>query len=254
MTEDLNRCLPNPCVASDSESLADGPWIVSGYNLYGLPHPRSQHLNRRILIGGVVDEPRAWRAYPWMREHERPAFELETVSNAGLLAAVPRLLAECKAARASVAVRSGEPQEEGESLLETLHLYSYTPGPWIAQGHLIYSALDLRSRHPNGRLLIGGVVEEDYDWRVALDTDSRPPSPEASAILQRWSAATDLLEAYLATLGVDPDSHVQSETVTIGGQSPNLLRTLQKAIDKAEGPPCLKPINGSRPQKRSTDA
>jgi len=41
----------------------------------------------------------------------------------------------------------------------------HTPGPWVARGDHIFGPKDPRSKLPNGRSLVGGVVDDHFDWR-----------------------------------------------------------------------------------------
>jgi hypothetical protein len=40
----------------------------------------------------------------------------------------------------------------------------HTPGPWVIKGYRIYGPIDPRSKHTNGRMLIGGCVDNVNDW------------------------------------------------------------------------------------------
>ena len=80
----------------NSAKHTDGPWIVHGYNVYGPVDPRSKHFNGRVLIGGVVDDVKEWRAEKPTAE-DRASFEAETKANLALLGAAPALLKALKA-------------------------------------------------------------------------------------------------------------------------------------------------------------
>lgn len=84
----------------------------------------------------------------------------------------------------------------------------HTPGPWVAEGFRIYGPLDSRSKHPNGRSLVGGVVDDFNDWRSApkdVDESRSAFREETAANARLISAAPDLAEVALAfaEVGVD---------------------------------------------------
>lgn len=43
---------------------------------------------------------------------------------------------------------------------------SHTPGPWVTNGFNIFGPSDPKSKHENGRTLVGGVVDDMNDWRA----------------------------------------------------------------------------------------
>ena len=230
--------LPNPRATSDRAAMihpTDGPFLLRDHNIYGPTDPRSRHHNGRVLIGGVVDEPSAWRGAPLDASDDWRAFEIETMANAGLMSASPALLLACRQAR-----DLGRPQAMGEAThtdiaLHLINLASYTPGPWMVSGYWIYSAVDARSRHPDGRLLIGGVVDDTIDWPTR--PHDTPPATwgEAHANAQLFAAAPELLTAYLATLGWEPvRSSGSPEPVPPPAYPASVLQLLDSAIEKAE--------------------
>lgn len=62
----------------------------------------------------------------------------------------------------------------------------YTPGPWTTDGLQIWGPLDARSKHRNGRTLIGGVVDDLNDWRA---WPSQSPDDRASFDAERKANA-----------------------------------------------------------------
>ncbi len=42
---------------------------------------------------------------------------------------------------------------------------AHTPGPWVTNGFNIFGPVDPKSKHENGRTLVGGVVDDMNDWR-----------------------------------------------------------------------------------------
>ena len=82
-----------------------------------------------------------------------------------------------------------------------------TPGPWVLQGFRIYGPPDVRSKHGNGRSLIGGVVDDGIDWRCTqLEVDGRGAFyEEAMANARLMVAAPDLLDALTALLAALED-------------------------------------------------
>lgn len=73
----------------------------------------------------------------------------------------------------------------------------HTPGPWIQDGLCIYGPEDERSRHPNGRTLIGGVVTERQDWNASFGEarSLAQHTEESRANAALIAAAPDLLAA-----------------------------------------------------------
>lgn len=70
----------------------------------------------------------------------------------------------------------------------------HTPEPWIHDGRDIYGPPDARSKHRNGRALIGGVVDEHVDWRgwpTTTDEERRQLHDEAGANITRIVAAVN---------------------------------------------------------------
>lgn len=79
---------------------------------------------------------------------------------------------------------------------------AHTPGPWVLQGFRIYGPLDSRSKHGNGRALIGGVVDDGIDWRATqLEVDGRGAFyAESMANARLMVTAPDLLEVCRSAL------------------------------------------------------
>lgn len=75
----------------------------------------------------------------------------------------------------------------------------HSPGPWITQHGRIYGPEDFRSRHPNRRILIGGVTTDASGWEAMFgatprDVMQRDIDAEASANANLMAAAPDLLD------------------------------------------------------------
>lgn len=80
---------------------------------------------------------------------------------------------------------------------------AHTPGPWVTNGLNIFGPADSRSKHENGRMLIGGVVDDMNDWRSrpcgdAIESAEFRAERLANATL--IAAAPDMLEALERTL------------------------------------------------------
>jgi len=89
----------------------------------------------------------------------------------------------------------------------------HTPGPWIAIGYRIWGPLDPGSKHANGRMMIGGVVDDLHDWRGELGAtrDERALfAAETAANARLMAAAPKMLEALrqIAQLAADRKSFV----------------------------------------------
>lgn len=230
----------NPRAANNRAALihpTDGPWHLRHHDIYGPTHPRSRHRDGRILIGGVVDRTAAWRGAPIDASDDFRTFEIETMANAGLITACPALLLACRQARDLGRPPETKAEAHTDVALHLINLAAYTPGPWlVSSSYWIYSAVDSRSRHPDGRLLIAGVVDDTIDWRT--EPHETPPTAwgEAHANAQLFGAAPDLLTAYLATLGWEPPATGSASTAPVlaAGYPPNVLHLLQLAIEKAE--------------------
>jgi hypothetical protein len=106
----------------------------------------------------------------------------------------------------------------------------HTPGPWIVDGYRIHGPLDGRSKHRNGRVLVGGVVDDLNEWRsLPADTidDRSAFKVETEANAHLIASAPDLLAAcekaygYLKASGRDSDQRIATD--------------LFAAISKAEG-------------------
>lgn len=69
-----------------------GPWQTNGFNIFGPLDPKSNHMNGRTLVGGVVDDVNDWRCRPTSEPIERAEFREERIANANLIAAAPELL------------------------------------------------------------------------------------------------------------------------------------------------------------------
>jgi hypothetical protein len=73
-----------------------------------------------------------------------------------------------------------------------------TPGPWVTNGLNIYGPPDKNSGHENGRMLIGGVVDDANDWRCRPIGDAIERAEfreERLANARLIAAAPDLLAA-----------------------------------------------------------
>ncbi len=107
---------------------------------------------------------------------------------------------------------------------------AHTPGPWEARGYFIYGPPDSRSQHANGRLLVGGVVDEMTDWRNA-PSDTRD---ERSAFAAETSANAALIAAA-------PELLAALERLTAACESSGVERSdivaARAAIARAEGRP-----------------
>lgn len=74
----------------------------------------------------------------------------------------------------------------------------HTPGPWVLDGYRIYGPPDARSKHRNGRALIGGVVDDAIEWRDGpLAVGERPEFQAESTANARLMAAAPELFAEL---------------------------------------------------------
>jgi hypothetical protein len=72
----------------------------------------------------------------------------------------------------------------------------HTPGPWVSDGFNVWGPEDSRSEHPNGRTLIGGVVDDANDWRgKPLDNEPRGAFAEETKANARLIAAAPELRA-----------------------------------------------------------
>jgi hypothetical protein len=75
----------------------------------------------------------------------------------------------------------------------------FTPWPWVLQGFRIYGPVGARSKHGNGRSLIGGVVGDWVDWRCS--TQLKRPDDRGQFYLETMAnahlmvAAPDMFEA-----------------------------------------------------------
>lgn len=212
----------------------DGPLLLRDHNIYGPTDPRSRHHNGRILIGGVVDEPSSWRGASFDASDDWRTFEIETMANAGLMTASPGLLLACRQARERGPPLAPREATDTDIALHLINLSAYTPGPWMVSGYWIYSAVDARSRHADGRLLIGGVVDDMIDWRIR--PHDTPPATwgEAHANAQLFAAAPELLTAYRATLGWEPVRSSGSPEPVLPAYPGSVLQLLDLAIEKAE--------------------
>lgn len=78
----------------------------------------------------------------------------------------------------------------------------HTPGPWVKQWYRIYGPPDPRSKHGNGRALIGGVGDDAIDWRAAqLEVDGRGAfHAESMANLSLMAASPELARVVQAGL------------------------------------------------------
>ena len=72
----------------------------------------------------------------------------------------------------------------------------HTPGPWRVEGYRIVGPIDSRSKHRNGRMLVGGVVDDMNDWRAA-PAETRDEhsafAAETTANARLIAAAPDML-------------------------------------------------------------
>jgi hypothetical protein len=116
---------------------------------------------------------------------------------------------------------------------EYTHMPEHTPAPWVLQGFRIYGPLDPRSKHGNGRSLIGGVVDDGIDWRsTQLDVDGRGQFyAESMANARLMVASPVLLQA--CKLARD---HIRSAMggLDMGSDLDECLSALESAIVDAE--------------------
>lgn len=107
-----------------------------------------------------------------------------------------------------------------------------TPGPWVLQGFRIYGPLDSRSKHGNGRALLGGVVDDGIDWRsTQLDVDGRGAFYEESMANARLMvAAPDLLDALTTLLAA-----LDEVPVAFGVHVYDAIDAANEAVAKAQG-------------------
>jgi len=105
-----------------------------------------------------------------------------------------------------------------------------TPGPWILQGFRIYGPPDPRSKHGNGRSLIGGVVDDGIDWRCTqLEEGGRGAFyEEAMANARLMVAAPDLLDALTTLLAT-----IDDVPIAFGVHVHDAIEAAQEAVSRA---------------------
>lgn len=116
----------------------------------------------------------------------------------------------------------------------------HTPGPWITNGLHIFGPCDGRSKHPNGRVLIGGVVDDANDWRgVPFDSQAERAEFQAERLANAAliAAAPDLIAALkeaLPVLEFEAEARGDSDHLYEIPVRP-ILRVVLAAIARAEG-------------------
>lgn len=112
----------------------------------------------------------------------------------------------------------------------------HTPGPWLSRGLHIVGPADARSQHPDGRILIGGVVDDANDWRghpinSAIERAEFAEEREANARL--IATAPELLSVARSVAGIG--FHFSPERDTCLCSQCALVREARAVVSKATG-------------------